>query len=267
MKETGDPREYEAFIREIDDSRYAIDKDMVPRGVIPKRRGMSLSRSLAMEGIFPFTNFSPRLLASLVASSTAACTSGVVTVTATAHLIPATSFNGYSFYYPGSASLAAGWYSGFSRIDADTITFSAPLSANFASESINADAAFVSEVTFESFVIPKNTCVVGDRVVVATYRASNNTVGYKVTRVKIGSNAVLTHTNSSTTAICGASDLAFTFDSATTAVGSLAQSGTLTATMPKVAADIETDLTVSITGQLSAAAMYLSFIAAKLRIE
>ena len=57
MKETGDPREYEAFVREIDESRYAIDKDMVPRGVIPKRRGMSLSKSLAMDGVFPFPSY------------------------------------------------------------------------------------------------------------------------------------------------------------------------------------------------------------------
>ncbi len=129
MKETGDPREYEAFVREIDDSRYAIDKDMVPRGVIPKRRGMSLSRSLAMEGIFPFPNFSPRIIPALVVSSTAACTSKVVTISATSHGIPATLFDGYEVYYPGSPSLSAGWYGSLSRTSADALTFSAPSAA------------------------------------------------------------------------------------------------------------------------------------------
>lgn len=52
MKEiTGDPREYEAFVREIDAARYNTERNMVPRGVIPKRRGMSLAHSLASEGV------------------------------------------------------------------------------------------------------------------------------------------------------------------------------------------------------------------------
>lgn len=215
----------------------------------------------------PFPGFAPRLLASLVASSTAACTSGVVTVTAAAHLIPATSFDGYCFYYPGSASLAAGWYSGFSRTSADAITFSAPLSADFASESVNSGAALTSEVTCESIVLPANTCNVGDRVIIPTFRASNNTAGTKTNKIKIGSTTVCTVSTSSTTTIVGASDFSFTFDSVVTAVSHGGITGTLTASLGKVAADITTDLTVSITSQVSAAAMYLSLIAPELRIE
>lgn len=219
------------------------------------------NRALAIPG------FAPRLLASLVASSTAACTSGVVTVTATAHLIPATSFNGYSFYYPGSASLAAGWYSNFSRTGADTVTFSAPLSADFASESVNAGAAFTSEVTYESLVIPANTCVSGDRVSFPVWRASNSTAGTKTNRFKINSNTVTVASSVSTTSIIGASDFSFTFDSSTTAIGHTNNTGALGNTLTRVAADTATDLTITATGQISAAAMYLAVIIAKLRID
>lgn len=226
-----------------------------------------LGRTIALANrALTIPGFAPRLLASLVASSTAACTSGVVTVTATAHLIPATSFNGYLFYYPGSPSLAAGWYSGFSRTGADTITFSAPLSANFTSESVNAGAAFVSEVTCESLVLPANTCTVGDRVIIPTFRASNNTAGTKTNKIKIGSNTVCTVNTTSTTTIVGASDFSFTFDSVNTAVSHGGTNGTLAATITKVAADVATDLTLSFTSQVSAAAMYMAVIVAKLRI-
>jgi hypothetical protein len=227
-----------------------------------------LGHTIALaNGPYPIPGFTPRLLASLVASSTAACTSGVVTVTATAHLIPATSFNGYSFYYPGSASLAAGWYDGFSRTGADTVTFSAPFSADFTSESINSDAAFISEVTFESIVIPANTCVVGDRVTIPFFRASNSTAGTKTTRLKINGSTTTTISNTSTTSIIGASDFSFTFDSATSVVSNGSVNGALWSSLVKLTVDPATNLTVSITNQLSAAAMYIAFIASKLGIE
>ena len=215
----------------------------------------------------PIPGFAPRLLASLVDSSTAACTSGVVTVTAAAHLIHATNFNGYSFYYPGSASLAAGWYSNFLYTSVNTITFSAPLSANFTSESVNAGSAFTSEVTFESVVIPANTFVPGDRVVLATFRASNTTAGSKITKLKINETAISTVTNTSTTAIIGASDFSFTLISNTLAVSQVSVNGTLGNSQGKMTVDLATDLTISISNSLSAAGMFIAFTASKLRIE
>lgn len=215
----------------------------------------------------PLPDFAPRLLASLVASSTADCTSGVVTVTAAAHAIPATVFDGASFYYPGSPTLAAGWYDGFTRTGVNDLTFLAPASADFGSESVNAGAAFTSEVTYESIVIPANTLRVGDRVTIPTFRASNNPASTKTVRMKIGSNSVNSHANSSTTTLTGPSDFSFTIDSATTAVGHGNMVGTLASTLNRVAADIATDLTISLTGQISAAGVYLSMIASKMKIE
>lgn len=224
-------------------------------------------KAVMLGQIIRFPGFAPRLLASLVASSTAACTSGVVTVTATAHTIPATSFNGYSFYYPGSASLAAGWYSEFSRTGADTVTFSAPLSADFASESVNAGAAFTSEVTTESVVLPANSLSVGDRVTFTTFRNSSNAVGTKSTRIRLNSNIVFSHMNASTTLHIGASDISFTIDSSTTAIGGIHVNGTMSTAWLKVAANVSEALTVDITSQLSAAGMYLAILCQKLRIE
>lgn len=261
-----DPRDHEAFVREIDDSRYLFDKDMVPRGVIPKRRSMSLSRSLAMEGTFPFPNFAPRLLASLVASSTADCTSGVVTVTAAAHGIPATTFNGYHFHYPGSTSLAAGWYADFQRTGADTVTFSAPLAADFTSESVNAGAAFTSEVTYESIIIPRNTLQIGDIVSVPSFRMSNNTAGTRTVRIRINGTLATYIAASSTTAIIGSSELCFAVDSAVDSVGHTSLNGTLSNVLVSCAIDINSEMTVTHTGQLSAAAMYMACISKSLRI-
>jgi hypothetical protein len=46
-----DPRDHEAFVREIDATQYHASLRNLPRGVIPKRRGMSISQSIAAEGV------------------------------------------------------------------------------------------------------------------------------------------------------------------------------------------------------------------------
>lgn len=208
----------------------------------------------------PFPGFAPRLLASLVASSTAACASGVVTVTATSHAIPATVFDGWEFYYPGSPSLAAGFYSGFSRTGVHTCTFSAPLSVDFASESVNAGAAFTSEVTFVSAYIPAKLLSVGNRIQVPLYRHSNSTAGSKTTRIKIGSETLSSNANTSTTAIIGTSSLEAFIVSPALSYGHSSTSGVLTATINSAAIDINVSQVLSVSGTLSAAAMTLGMI-------
>ena len=98
------------------------------------------------------------LLASLVAGATAARTSGVVTVTATAHgITTGATYVGYKYFYPGSSSLAAGWYDSILTIpDANTLTFSAA-GADFGSESVNGGAAYTSTTDTISMIIPGNT--------------------------------------------------------------------------------------------------------------
>ena len=108
-------------------------------------------------GAFPYTisplNFARSIVASLVASTTAARASNVVTITATAHGVPNT-YNGFRFYYPGSPTLAAGWVDNITVVDANTITFPST-GANFSSESVNAGAAYVTATNISTpFMIP-----------------------------------------------------------------------------------------------------------------
>lgn len=218
------------------------------------------------KGAIPFQNFSPRLLASLVASSTAACTSGVVTVTATAHGIPATTFDGMEFYYPGSPSLAAGFYGSFSRTGANTVTFSAPLSADFGSESVNAGALFSSEVTMASITIPGGVIVPPDMVLARLFRFGDGLSQSKTFRLKIGSTTVCQHAVS-TSAANGSCGMAFVSQAVNKHTGIAQLDNFLTGTTYTATDDATMPLVVSITAQLAAASQYVAIASAKLRIE
>lgn len=106
-------------------------------------------------GAFPYalsqSNFQRCIVASLVASTTAARTSNVVTITATAHGIPNT-YNGFRLYYSRSASLAAGWVDNITVVDANTITFPS-VGANFSSESVNSAAAYTTATNIPTGIL------------------------------------------------------------------------------------------------------------------
>lgn len=98
---------------------------------------------------YEMPDFAPSVVPALVASSMVAQAGDVVTVTCpAAHNIPAAA-NGLRVYFPGSASIAAGWYPGFAYISAASFSFSRA-SATVASESINSGAAFTSAVLLAS---------------------------------------------------------------------------------------------------------------------
>ena len=97
--------------------------------------------------------FAPLVVASLVAGATASASSGLVTVSATAHGIPA-SQNGKRFYYPGSPSIPSGIYGNFTVVSANSVTFAAPGIGTVASESVNSGAAFVSAATICTIMLP-----------------------------------------------------------------------------------------------------------------
>ena len=203
--------------------------------------------------------FSPtRLLSALVASSTASCTSGVVTVAATAHGISSNAaFTGCEFYYPGSPSLAAGWYPNYARIGVDSISFSAPGVANFASESVNSGNAFVDEVTVASVTIPANILVPSTYVEIPFFRASGSAAGTKTHKLKIGSSAIVTIANTSTSLVMGLSSLGFVVSAPGKAVGHVSQIGTLAGTATPVTFDPSVAQTISITHQVSAATLFI----------
>lgn len=126
----------------IDETTMGVVGDLKFRH--PKTGAMSnVAVSYEMPG------FEPSVVPALVAGSTVAQSADVVTVTCpTAHNIPAASA-GLRVYFPGSASIAAGWYPGVTYISTTAFSF-LRASATVASESINSGAAFTSAVLLAS---------------------------------------------------------------------------------------------------------------------
>lgn len=218
------------------------------------------------KGLFGFPNFAPRLLASLAASSTAACTSGVVTVTATSHGIPAATFDGSEFYFPGSASLAAGWYASLYRASADAVTFQAPGVSNFTSESVNAGASFTSEVTYLSAVLPSELLDIGKILSCRIHRSCDAVAAAHVVQMKIDT-SVIGRYSATGASPNGTFTLSCAVATSSILSGVGAHEGNTAATVYNVPFSPSVENTISITGSLAAAGMYQRIAAAKLRIE
>ena len=134
-----------------------------------------------------FPGFKKSLLASLVANSTASRVNGLVTITATAHgITTGSTYQGFRFFYPGSANLSAGWYDSIVSIpDANTLTFSAP-GPDFASESVNGAAAYTSLTAITSVTIPGGTLKSGSRITSQFFRFGDSTAATKAVRNVFG---------------------------------------------------------------------------------
>ena len=130
--------------------------------------------------------FKSALLASLVAGATASQSGTTVTVAATGHGVPATK-NGSRFYYAGSASIPAGWYSGLTWVDANTLTFQRDDPATVPAEQINGGSAltgvYVKAVTFQlsGGALGENGCVRANIL-----RTGDAGAGTKTVRMLIG---------------------------------------------------------------------------------
>lgn len=123
-----------------------------------------------------------RLLASLVAGSTATRAGLVVTVTATAHGIPPTTFDGCDFFFPGCSSLASGWYKNFLYLTANSLQFALPdgaLGVDFTSESINSGNAFIDRVEGCSLTLPGSSLQSGSRLRLSSFRQGSPGAGAK----------------------------------------------------------------------------------------
>ena len=97
--------------------------------------------------VIDFPDFAPSTLASLSSGTTASQSGTTVTVicggaSPAPHNIPA-SRAGTRFYYSGSPSIAAGWYTGLAVVDANTLSFQRATAA-VASESVYSGAAFTA---------------------------------------------------------------------------------------------------------------------------
>lgn len=142
------------------------------------------------------------LLPGISANSNASRTSGVVTVVngaPTAHNIPATTYDGYQVYYPGSASLTAGWYSGFTRTSTTAYTFNAA-GADFGSESINGAAAYINIATVAVNVpVLASSMALNGSLRCNGRTAMNNTANTKTLTLTFGGTTVIAFGQTSVT--------------------------------------------------------------------
>jgi len=206
------------------------------------------------------------LLASLVTSSTASRTSNVVTVLATAHgITTGASFVGFRFYYPGSASLVAGWYDSILTIpDANTITFTAE-GTDFGSESINSGAAWITDTDAITMTIPGNTLRDGSRVRVSVLRTGDTSAALKKIFLTFGgSNAAFSAAGAAPT---GESALVFRCVGTNKQVGAQSMEGTLSTSSPMAPTkDITVDQALSIKITAASAAAFIALYSAIVEI-
>lgn len=97
--------------------------------------------------------FHPSILGSLVVGATYGQAGTLVTVTATAHGLPSTK-NGYRIFWPGSAAIPAGWYSGFAYVDANSYTFQNATSQTVTAGTAMTGSAVNTYVSVGSITIP-----------------------------------------------------------------------------------------------------------------
>ena len=207
------------------------------------------------------------LLGSLVANSTASRTNNVVTITATGHgITTGSTYVGFRFYYPGSASLTAGWYDRILTIpDANTITFSAT-GADFSSESINSAAAWTTATDLISTTISGNTLKDGSRVAFVIFRDGDTTGNNKTISSTLGGSVLTANPQTSSPR----QFVKFIFNCLGTAkqialpvaYESIISSGVLTV----LTKDITADQVVSIRGTCAAASCFIALWSAHLEI-
>ena len=154
--------------------------------------------------ILRWDDFVPRILPSYVASTTVDQAGTTVTVTATAHGIPniAVLTGGHEVYFPGSPSIAAGWYPGFSRASANTITFTYPISQTVVGESVNGGAAYTTATKFYELIIPGESLGVNGECTGRLMRHCGSTAATKLTEYKLAG-ATIMKSPLATTLGCG----------------------------------------------------------------
>ena len=209
----------------------------------------------------------PSILASFVAGTTASQSGGTVTITAPAHNIVGNSTrNGHRIYYPGSPSIPAGWYGGFTWIDANTVTFSRGQSATVASESVFGGQPYLSNTTVASLTLPGGALGPRGRLVVPFQRAGDVTANVKNIRIILAGTVLSAH--AITTASTGEMRISFrNIDSESAQAGqSVADSG-VTGSPPNFGAvDTTQPQNLALAAMLFAAGTWLSIAGAEAEV-
>ena len=140
-----------------------------------------------------FDDMVPKIFPSLVNGSTAVQSDSTVTVTATAHGIPATVHDGWKVWYPGSANIDAGWYSNFAYLSANTFSFTANDSKTVASQSVNGGAYVSAYVEFYRAMIPGSIIGKNGRITCRVFRGGDSSGGNKTLRINFGGVVIGAH--------------------------------------------------------------------------
>jgi hypothetical protein len=156
--------------------------------LVPKRGSEALENYILSQSATGW------ILPAISASSTVTQSGTTVTVTngaSVAHNIPASTYDGYNVYFPGSASIPAGWYSGFARTGAATYTFTRSTSATVASQSINGGAAYTAETTVATVALPGGSLGTNGTLRIHTTWGMNNNANTKNINVKLDGSTIM----------------------------------------------------------------------------
>jgi len=197
-----DPRDHEAFVREIDAAQYHTNLQNLPRGVIPKRRGMSMAQSIAAEGVI-YQSGVPWWLPPGDGGANGLSftgTRGVFTLSAAAPMagLGSTVLSGGYMYLPsGAGGLATGGLYWFVMTDdtngevfAETYTSGKSVRVSSPTALPNLTAGRItqstSEINLESFVMPGGS--LGDNgISTFSFRwFTSSTAGVKSVRLRTG---------------------------------------------------------------------------------
>lgn len=214
--------------------------------------------------VVKFPGFRKSLLASLAASGNQASrTSNIVTIAATAHGIPTSStYVGFRFFYPGSASLAAGWYDSITDVQTNTISFNAP-GANFGSENVNGGVAYTTLTSVSAFSIAAGFLKSFSKITFVYFRSGDTTATTKNIRNIINGSQV--GLSSATTAPNGTHRVTVALEGGFM-MSAASQDQTLSTSFPIGALDPLVDNTFGFSASLSAAGAFVAIHNASMEI-
>lgn len=213
-----------------------------------------------------FDDMVPKIFPSLVAGTTAVQSGSTVTVTATAHGIPATTYDGWKVWYPGSTNIPAGWYSDFQYLTVNTFSFTAADNKTVASESVNGGSYVSAYTEIVKTIIPGNSMGKDGRITCRILRGGDTTSGNKQMRTNLGGTVFNSHATGTSPAVMATYSI-FNMNSEAKQRCLTVADGTVTATISSGTVDTTQDQVFSITVALVNASQFFTMYYAELEVR
>lgn len=143
---------------------------------------------LLMPAILP-TDFRPSILLTLSAAATYGQSGNTVTVSSAGHNgVSRPSPTGLRVFWPGSAAIPAGWYEGYTYINADTFSFINPVSQTVSAGTPITGTAKNAYIAVCAFQLPAQLASEGAMVTHEALVFCDTTAATKVVRTRVGGN-------------------------------------------------------------------------------